>query len=297
MSSPLQVLSLTANPPDLITSGFGPFVVQPCASLDEVANQIHAQPRDVLLLDLALAGGVDRLANWTALPRVLLDVALVVLLPEPSWAECQRLLQLGVREVLGRREATGEALARVLRLAIERKRQDDTARRALSSDLTTGLPNHAQLLEHMTHLLALREREPAAMALVVLHLDGLRPVEVRQGIESANVLRRKVAVRLRAALRASDVVAALGGDVFAVLLSWMDSSEDGRRVAQKLAQTTQQPFQVAGQPVPVRVRVGLALYPEHGRDAQTLMRQATSDAACANIGQHVLGGNAANDES
>ena len=125
---------------------------------------------------------------------------------------------------------------RALRLAVERKRLDRAARKAYATDLSTGLPNHAQLLEHMTHLLALREREPAPMALLVLRIEGLSTAEAALGAEAANVLRRKVAVRLRAGLRASDVVAALGADSFAVLLAWIDTPADGQRVADKLIQ-------------------------------------------------------------
>ena len=51
---------------------------------------------------------------------------------------------------------------------VERKRLEVAARKAYATDLATGLPNHAQLMEHMTHLLALREREPAPMVLLVL---------------------------------------------------------------------------------------------------------------------------------
>ena len=56
------------------------------------------------------------------------------------------------------------------------------------------------------------------------------------GAESTNVLRREVAVRLRSGLRASDVVASIGADTFAVLLAWIDSPVEGSRVAGKLAQ-------------------------------------------------------------
>lgn len=296
MKAPLQVLSLSTVVPDLITSGFGPFVVQACNSLDEVAEQLHGQPRDAVLIDLRRVGPIDKLAHWPALPRALLDCAVLVVAPEPTWADCQRLMQLGIREVVGSREAGDEALGRMLRLAIERKRLEDTARRAYSTDLTTGLPNHSQLLEHMTHLLALREREPAAMALIVLHLDGFRAVEASMGVESANVLRRKAAVRLRASLRASDVVASLGSDMFAVLLAWIDAEDDGERVARKLMQAVVQPFQVAGQLVPVSARLGVGQYPAHGRDAQTLLRHAASQVAVGGMGRLLGGAAAANDD-
>lgn len=296
MSDPFHILCLAAQPPDLVTSAFGPFVVQACSSLPELDDQLQLQPRDAVLMDLALAGGADKLVHWPGLPRAVLESAVVVVGPEPTPAVCLRLLQAGVREVLSSREASPEALGRVLRLAIERKRIDDAARRAYSIDLTTGLPNHNQLQEHMTHLLALREREPASMALIVLHLDGFRGAEAGLGTEAANVLRRKAAVRLRSSLRASDVVASLGPDMFAVLLAWLDAQDDANVVARKLMAAVNQPFLVAGQEVPVGARLGVSQYPAHGKDAQTLMRHAIAQASGGTIGRLLGQSAAANDE-
>ena len=154
-----------------------------------------------------------------------------------------------------------------------------TARRAYATDLGTGLPNHAQLMEHMTHLLALREREPAPMALLALRVEGLAAAEAKLGVEAANVLRRKIAVRLRSGLRASDVVAAIGADRFAVLLAWIEGADDGDRVLAKLSQSLQRPLSVAGQDLVVAVGAGVARYPGDGRDAATLLRLAASQAS------------------
>lgn len=296
MSAPFQIACLGSRTPDLVTSAFGPFVVQACASLAELDASLHAQPRDAVLVDLSAVGGAERLLQWPGLARAVLESALVAVGPEPLPAECLRLLHAGVRDVLPAREAQPETLGRVLRLAIERQRLDNTARRAYSIDLATGLPNRQQLLEHMTHLLALREREPAAMALVVLQLDGFRGAEGTLGAESANVLRRKAAVRLRSSLRASDVVAALAPDMFAVLLAWLDSDDDATHVARKLLAAANQPLRVAGQDVPVGARLGVARYPADGKDAQTLLRHSVGQASAGAMGGLRGQATAANDE-
>ena len=246
-SSPLQVLVLSHRAVDLVASAHGPFVGHQARHLDDVDEQLNEHQWHALVLELGPGLGGEQLLHWRGLARALLETTLVVAAPEPTLADCQRWLQAGVREVLSSRELHGDAAGRLLRLAIERKRQDDIARRAYSIDLATGLPNHQQLLEHMTHVLALREREPAPMAVVVLQLDGLAAVEAAHGSEAANVLRRKAAVRLRAALRASDVVASLGRDMFAVLLAWMDADADAERVAEKLVKSVTLPLQVATQ--------------------------------------------------
>jgi diguanylate cyclase (GGDEF)-like protein len=221
------------------------------------------------------------LPSWPALSHAVLDAAVVVVVPDVQALQALALplLQLGVQDVLPADAATPVGVGRALRLAIERKRIEQTARRAYATDLSTGLPNHAQLREHMTHLLALREREPAPMALIVLRVEGLTQATAALGAEAGNVLRRKAAVRLRSALRASDVVASIGSDAFAVLLAWIDAPQDGERVSSKLAQSLAQPYRVAGRTQTLAVSAGLASYPEHGKDADSLLRRAMGQAA------------------
>jgi diguanylate cyclase (GGDEF)-like protein len=279
MSEPLHVLCIGTAPPDLGLSAWGPFTLRRCAGVAEAAEALRSAPADAVLLQSDDPAALDSLLRWTALSHVVLDAALVVVTPAPLPGPALKLLQRGAQDVLCARETSPESLARALRLAVERKRLEQAARKAYATDLATGLPNHAQLLEHVTHLLALREREPAPMALIVLRIEGLLTTEAALGTEAANVLRRKVAVRIRSGLRASDVVASIGGDAFAILLAWIDAAQDAPHVAGKLAQAVVQPYTVAGLERTVSVSTGLAAYPEHGRDADALLRRAVGQAA------------------
>lgn len=274
MNDPIQLLHLGPVAPDLSTSAYGPFVVHPVASHVELAAALNQQAYDAIVVRHADASSLLALTAWSGLARAVLDAALVVVAPEPGVSDALRLVQLGVQDVLSPREADAAGLARSVRLAVERKRLERVARKAYATDLATGLPNHAQLMEHMSHLLALREREPAAMALLALHIEGLAATEARLGTEAANVLRRKVAVRLRSGLRASDVVASVGIDSFVVLLAWIDDAANADRVALKLSQSLQRPFTVAGQDVAIAVSTGVAQYPLHGKEADVLLRRA-----------------------
>ena len=278
MNDPIQLLHLGPGAPDLATSAYGPFVVHAVPALDALSAALDVQRYDAIVLQQTRPDQLAALANWPGLARAVLDSAVLVVAPEPASADALRLVQLGAQDVLPPHEAHASALARALRLAVERKRLERAARKAYATDLATGLPNHAQLMEHMNHLLALREREPALMAVLALRIEGLSATEARLGTESANVLRRKVAVRLRSGLRASDVVASVGVDSFVVLLAWIDDAGDGERVAAKLAKSLQRPFTVAGQDVAVAVCVGVAQYPVHGKEADSLLRRALGQA-------------------
>jgi diguanylate cyclase (GGDEF)-like protein len=278
MSSVFQIICLSSSMPDLSTSAYGPFVLSTCASLSEVSDRLHVQPYDAVLLTADAQWPVERLLQWPAWSREATDCAVVVVAPEPQPLWALRLVHRGAQDVVPSREAHGDALGRVLRLAIERKRLEVASRQAFATDMATGLPNRPQLLEYITHLLALREREPAPMALLVLRVEGMAEAERRLGAESANVLRRQFAERLRASLRASDVVASIGDDVFAVLLAWIDAPDDGDQVAAKMALSAQRPFNVAGHACSLSVGMGVSQFPGHGNQADVLLRLAMDRA-------------------
>jgi diguanylate cyclase (GGDEF)-like protein len=261
-----------------------------------------ARQHDAVLLVAMTPDELAALARRSDLPQAAFDSAVVVLTDAEDASAEADLLRLGVEAIVGAAERA--TLPRWLRHAVLRKRVERAAHTAYATDLATGLPHQAQLLEHMSQLLALRERDPAPMVLLVLRIEGYAGAAARLGGEAANVLRRKVAVRLRSGLRASDVVAAIGPDAFGVLLPQLEQLTDGERVAAKLVRTLQQPLVVAGQPCAVGAAIGMALYPTHGKDAETLFKRASAQAgSIATVGSggyagatvHRIGGGAAND--
>ena len=267
---------------------------------DEAAAD--AKDHDAVLWWAADAAALHHLIAMPELPASALERAWVVCTPLDDPALEEALVQRGVEALTALLPPA--QMARTLRQAVHRKRLERAARTAYATDLATGLPHQAQLVEHMTQLLALREREPAPMVLLVLRMTGFEQAAARLGAEAGNVLRRKVAVRLRAGLRASDVVASMDANSFGVLLGRLEAKADGERVAAKLVQALQQPIQVAGQPCRVSAAVGLALYPEHGKDVESLLQRASAQAgSVVTLGRSGFGGSvqrsggvAANDE-
>jgi diguanylate cyclase (GGDEF)-like protein len=208
-------------------------------------------------------------------------VAVVVVADAMSASDCLDWLQKGAQEVVTSAEMKDLSWPRRLRAAVERQRVRAATRQAFATDVHTGLPHVGQLIEHMSHLLALREREPAPMALLVLRIEGLATTMARLGIEAAGTLRRKVAVRLRAGVRASDVVASVGDDSFAVLLSQIDTPADAERVGRKLLGSLGETFKVGGVDLAVATALGIAAYPADGTQPDMLLRRAAGLAASA----------------
>ncbi len=196
-------------------------------------------------------------------------------------------LRQGAADVVTPHDLRTPSFGARLRVAVERRRIDRQARQAYATDLATGLPHRQQLVEHMSHLIALRERQPAPMAVLVLRIEGVELAGARLGREAANVLRRKIAVRLRAGVRASDVVAALGDDCYAVLLAALLAPGDAAHVGAKLLTALRAPFQIAGQEVVVATALGIALHLQDGAQPEALLARATALAASAHAeGRH-----------
>jgi diguanylate cyclase (GGDEF)-like protein len=196
-------------------------------------------------------------------------------------------LRQGAADVVTPHDLRSPSFGARLRVAVERRRIDRQARQAYATDLATGLPHRQQLVEHMSHLIALRERQPAPMAVLVLRIEGIELAGARLGREAANVLRRKIAVRLRAGVRSSDVVAALGDDSYAVLLAALLAPGDAAHVGAKLLTSLRTPFQIAGQEVAVATALGIALHLQDGAQPEALLARASALAASAHAeGRH-----------
>ena len=220
---------------------------------------------------------LDELDQVADLPRLAADAAVLVVAPQLAPDDALSLLQMGVQDVLP--AADPERVERAVRFAVARKRLERSARTAYATDLATGLPHEAQLIEYLSHLIALRAREPAPLVLIVLRTEGLLRLAGQSGATGAQVLRRKLAVRLRAALRASDIVAALGHDMFGVLLGHIENTGDGQAVLNKLLSTMRQPIQLSGLALEVAVTAGMAQWPEQGQEAHELLQRAKAQAA------------------
>lgn len=157
-------------------------------------------------------------------------------------------------------------------------------------DLVTGLPNRAQLNEQLNHTLHLASRHELKFALLFLDLDHFKQVNDTLGHDAGDELLKQVSTRLTGVVRESDVVsssdyraeeqgsqhivARLGGDEFVVLLGHVNRAEDAARVAERIAQTICNPFDISGQSVSITTTIGISVYPSDGHDGESLMKSA-----------------------
>jgi len=155
----------------------------------------------------------------------------------------------------------------------ERKAQTAALEHQAQHDALTGLPNRVLLRDRLEQGIRTAGREALPLALLVMDLDGFKEVNDTLGHQMGDVLLQHVAHRLQDALRSSDTVARLGGDEFAVLLPG-DAQAGAQIAAQKLLAALDRPFSIDGYGIGVGASIGVAVFPEHGLDAQTLLRRA-----------------------
>ncbi|HVR43286.1 MAG TPA: EAL domain-containing protein [Thermoanaerobaculia bacterium] len=144
-------------------------------------------------------------------------------------------------------------------------------------DMLTRLPNRILLMDRVTQAIRAARRSGSQVALLLLDLDGFKEVNDTLGHHSGDIVLQQVAIRLRDQIRESDTVARLGGDEFAFVLPGVRDAAAVPRVARKILDSLHVPFVVEDQRCEIGASIGVALYPDHGLDTETLMRRA--DAA------------------
>lgn len=158
--------------------------------------------------------------------------------------------------------------------AIERQRMLTRLTFMAQHDPLTQLPNREMLRDRLHTALARARREQAQLALLFIDLDKFKQVNDSLGHAHGDLLLQQVARRVRQCLREVDTVARFGGDEFVVLLEDFPSPEHAAGVAAKIQQTLGQPFDLQGHRQHVLASIGIALYPLHADDAQTLLDHA-----------------------
>jgi diguanylate cyclase (GGDEF)-like protein/PAS domain S-box-containing protein len=154
------------------------------------------------------------------------------------------------------------------------KHQVSSLRHQAMHDALTGLPNRTLLFDALERSIGTARETKSMLALMLMDLDRFKEVNDTFGHHFGDALLKQVAFRLQNQMRGGDVVARLGGDEFAVVLPTTADAHSTAITARRLLNTLEQPFVVEGQVLEVGASIGIALYPEHGTDARTLLRRA-----------------------
>lgn len=156
----------------------------------------------------------------------------------------------------------------------DRKRAEQQIEYQAYHDALTGLANRRLFQEHLTLAVALAQRKTGLLAVFFLDLDHFKVINDSLGHTIGDALLRVVAMRLKTHVREGDVIARVGGDEFTVVLQELKKKEDIPAIAQKVLRAIADPVDVDGHRLYVTASIGVAVYPEDGADAETLLKNA-----------------------
>ena len=156
----------------------------------------------------------------------------------------------------------------------ERKRAEEQVRNLAYHDTVTGLPNRLLFQDRLALAVAQAHRHHQRLAVLFLDLDRFKIINDSLGHSIGDRLIREVAGRLRTCLREGDTVARLGGDEYTLLLPHVGQAVDAAKVAKKVLDLVRIPFDIDGRELFVTASVGISLYPDDGRDAEALVKNA-----------------------
>jgi diguanylate cyclase (GGDEF)-like protein/PAS domain S-box-containing protein len=141
-------------------------------------------------------------------------------------------------------------------------------------DFLTGLPNRMLLNDRVTQAIVLAPRHSKKVAVLFLDLDGFKHINDSLGHPTGDKLLQSIAKRLVACVRSSDTVSRQGGDEFVVLLSEMEQSEDAAISALRILQAVAEAHTIDHHDLHVTASIGLSVFPDDGKDAETLIKNA-----------------------
>lgn len=148
-------------------------------------------------------------------------------------------------------------------------------------DFLTGLANRSLLTERLTRAIGLADRKKKQVALLFVDLDNFKQINDTLGHAIGDKLLQSVAKRMTEVVRTTDTVCRQGGDEFVILLTEIEHCQDAAQVAEKLIAAFAIPHIIHECEIDVTLSIGVGIYPDDGKDVETLFHHADAAMYCA----------------
>jgi len=245
-----------------------------CQNLEQALEHIENKTCDVVLLDYNWGGssiGRDFLSNAQSKNS---QIPIIVMTDEMESDIDQRAIREGASDYLTKSRINSQLLERAIRYAIERKQIVDRLDHLAHYDHLTDLPNRSLFLDRLRHSINLAERDKNQFTLLFIDLNDFKGINDSYGHDTGDKLLKQFSDRLLKSVRRSDTVARMGGDEFTVILHNLGNPQKIMMLAQKILSDANELYTINKHRFTMGCSIGIASYPDSGRDEETLQRNA-----------------------
>jgi diguanylate cyclase (GGDEF)-like protein len=259
-----------------------PFQLHTADRLSRGLEHLAGGETVLVLLDLSLPDSMG-LETFARVYAHSPTVPIIVLTGNDDQTVALNAVKGGAQDYLVKSRLDRELLLRSMHYSIERKRYQVQLEHQANYDALTGLPNR-NLLHDRLRQAVYSQRAPRSIAVVFMDLDHFKFVNDSLGHSTGDLLLKAMAERLRTVLREGDTVGRVGGDEFVLILNDQSNEEIIYRAMQRITAKVCEPITIDGKELYVSCSAGISIYPQDGRDVDTLLKNA--DAAMYRAKDH-----------
>lgn len=168
----------------------------------------------------------------------------------------------------------GNGIAITSRDVTEHRRRSDHVNYLAHHDHLTGLANRTLLHQRLRKAILRAQNHSQKVAVCLVDIDYFKQINDSLGHADGDVLLATVGQRLLSSVRESDTVARLGGDEFVIVLPEFRTVQEVEQCARQIMRNASQPIEISGRQVTLTLSVGISIFPEGGRSAEELLRNA-----------------------
>lgn len=244
-------------------------------TLEVALAELKASYFDVILLDLNLGDG-RKLANLKAIKKQSPDSPIVVLSGHDDTQTALDAVRAGAQEYIIKSSRNSRQLGLAILSSIERKAYERHLYQLANQDELTGLHNRRAFNNYLQPWLVRAKRWKRSETIMFMDVNNFKCVNDTYGHDVGDLLLQHIASTLRAGLRECDMLARFAGDEFIVHLDGQsqESTEISAKIADKISELFEEPILIAGHEIKTSVSIGIAFYPQHGKDTTSLIKSA-----------------------
>ncbi len=255
--------------------------------VEDIAKLDKLYIYDAVILDMGLPGvsGMDAIAH---VQKLCPSLPLIVLSGLNDDKKALQAVSVGVQDYLVKGESSGEVVRRSIRYAVQRKRYEQKIAHLTQYDQLTGLQNTALFNSELQKTIRECRKSDKVLALYMIDIDSFKEVNDLYGHDVGNSVLIEVASRLKSLCGDVHFAARLGNDEFVFAQVTDNITQTGDEFAAHLDTLIAQPCYIGDHIVQVQVSIGIATYPDSGKDARSLLHHAQIALYRAKEQQHQI---------